>query len=171
MALIKRIVSSLARANPDHIVYGYNEDLTVSDLPRARAVHYRVNNLLNVAVRYDHHQLNFWEQVYLVLSSPVYLCKSFLPAPTFHLCDRHAMMSDLIERVFHYVKLGGPHYCDYFLHMYLGSSLGSICVTSAPPCAVLTSRCCKRPRRESPNQALAFPLLNLHASQLLNLSL
>src|SRR5659263_675624 len=133
MALIKRIVSSLARANPDHIVYGYNEDLTVSDPPRARAVHYRVNNLLNVAVRYDHHQLNFWEQVYLVLSFAVYLYKSFLSAPTFHLCDRHAMMSDLIERVFHYVKLGGPHYCDYFLHMCLGSSRGSICVTSAPP--------------------------------------
>src|SRR5215475_9077037 len=87
---IRRTLIALARANANRGVHGVNEDLAVTDVAGLGGAGEHGGDLVDQAVRHHHLDLDLGKEVHRVLTAPIELRMTLLPAEAADLGDRHA---------------------------------------------------------------------------------
>lgn len=116
----KSVVSVLARPDADCIFDGDHKDFTVSDFSCFRGFPYGVNHFGDDVVCDDDLDLDLWEEVHGVFTTPVDFGMTLLPAKAFDFADGHALDSDFGKGRFYVLQLEGFDDGFYELHVLLG---------------------------------------------------
>src|SRR2546427_12277908 len=100
-----RRLPGLARADPDRLADGQDEDLAIADGTGLGRRADRRHDLVHQVVRHHHLDLDLGQEVDRVLRAPVELRVALLAAEAAHLGDGHADDTQLVERLLDVVEL------------------------------------------------------------------
>src|SRR5579871_1642975 len=98
--LLQGRFAAVAVPDPNSVVYGGHEDLSVTDLAASSRIGNRLQGGLKALIRRHQFQLDLGEEVHLVLRPPVNLRMPFLASVPPHFGDRNPLRADADERRF-----------------------------------------------------------------------
>src|SRR5215472_12664660 len=92
-----RVVAVLSGPDANHLVQRGDEDLAISDLPRMRLEHDRLDRGRQQLVFYDQIDLELGQKVNHVLRAAIHLGVPLLSAESLHLVHREARYPDALK--------------------------------------------------------------------------
>ncbi|CAL8475414.1 protein of unknown function [Caballeronia sp. S22] len=117
--LLERVGAGLAGADANDLFNRGDEDLSVTDLSRARGAFDGFDRLIDDVVRNGRLDLHFRQEVDDILRAPIELGVPFLSAEAFHLGHRDTRDADGRQRFTRFVQLERLDDCGNELHVSL----------------------------------------------------
>src|ERR1700719_691272 len=98
-------LASLIVANSNRVIHTSKEYFAVANFARSRRGHDCLHGFLDHVIRQHHFNFYLRDQVDGVLAASVKLRMTLLPAVPAHLEHRHALDTDLVQRLFYRIEL------------------------------------------------------------------
>src|SRR5580658_8459643 len=102
---LDRIRAAFAGTNPDRFLDARDEDLAIADAAGMGRLLDRLDGPLDHRIFHDDFDLHLREEVDDVLSAAIELGVAFLPTETLGLDHGDALDPDLVQSLFHFIKL------------------------------------------------------------------
>src|SRR3990170_5139912 len=114
--ILYRRFAPLARADPDHLFHGRDENLAVADAARFRRRLNGLDDLRHQAVGRDDLQLDLREKVDHILGAAIELGVPLLPPKPLHFGHGYALDADGVQGVLYFVEFERFDDCFNLLH-------------------------------------------------------